>query len=353
MAEMTERMLAVWQTLTADNQAKALAYMGAASRTVDAAEVRCQPTSVTILDAGQLTPDLYTRFVRSVDAMPKTVETYTRNLRLFVEWMEPRGITHPTRETILQYKQQLQADGLRPTTVTNRLNAVKAFFRWTEIEGLYPDITQHVKGGKISTEHKRDALTEDQLKHILASIDRTALTGKRDYAIIVLAATTGLRTCELSAARIADLRPRGGQTVLYIKGKGHDDADTPRQVYPEAERAIRDWLAARGKASETDPLFVSTSNRCRDRTQPLSPEDISKIIKRRFRAAGYDSSSLTAHSLRHSFVTIAAQHGEKMEDVQQAARHARLDTTAIYYHELDVADNSCVRTVGDALFKAS
>lgn len=61
---------------------------------------------------------------------------------------------------------------------------------------------------------------------VLETIDRSTLTGKRDYALIALLVTCGLRTIEAHRANIEDLRTLGDMTVLYIQGKGKDEKPT-------------------------------------------------------------------------------------------------------------------------------
>ena len=78
---------------------------------------------------------------------------------------------------------------------------------------------------------------------------------------------------------------------------------------------------------------------------------MSGIVKDRLVAAGYDSSRLTAHSLRHTAVTLSLLGGEDLQKVQQFARHSNLATTMIYAHNLDRAKNKCEATIANAIFK--
>ena len=62
---------------------------------------------------------------------------------------------------------------------------------------------------------------------------------------------------------------------------------------------------------------------------------IRRIVKRAYRLAGVRGAGKTSHSLRHSAITSAIRHGAPLPKVQSMARHASLNTTMIYYHELD------------------
>ena len=108
-------------------------------------------------------------------------------------------------------------------------------------------------------------------------------------------------------------------------------------------------MKARGTVAVTDPLFASTSNNSKGRR--MTTRSVSGIVKDRLVAAGYDSSRLTAHSLRHTAVTLSLLGGEDLQRVQQFARHSNLATTMIYAHNLDRAKNKCEATIANAIFK--
>ncbi len=162
----------------------------------------------------------------------------------------------PTPDTVRNYRQQLQDDGKKPTTIQNYIVAVKRFFEWTAAEGLYPNIARYIKGAKISNNFKKDYLTSSQARQILNSIDRSTLKGKRDYAMLALMLTMGLRTIEVSRANISDIRTAGNATVLYVQGKGHLDKDDLVKMPPHVEAAIRTYLGSRKTIDVSRPLFV-------------------------------------------------------------------------------------------------
>jgi len=294
-----------------------------------------------------ITEDLYQRFISYVDASPKTVQTYTRAIRQFAKWLSLNGITQPTREDVIAYREQLKEDH-KPTTVQNYIVATRLFFQWTAQEGLYPNVAEHIKGAKLDRNHKKDYLTSRQVKKVLETAKEESIQGLRDYAILALMFTGGLRTVEVSTANIEDLRTSGDNEVLYLQGKGHEEKTDYVKLMPEVEDAIRAYLKARGTADPTEPLFVSTSNNSRGKR--LSTRTISGIVKEAFESAGYDSDKLTAHSTRHTAVTLALMGGQKLEDVQQFARHKNLATTLIYAHNIDRAKNNCEATIAKAIF---
>lgn len=286
-------------------------------------------------------------FFNYVDVSEKSISTYKRALKQFIKYMALNGITAPKREDILAYKEYLKTEH-KATTIQAYIIAVRLFFQWTEQKGLYPNIANKVKGAKISKEHKKDSLTTNQAKKILAKIDRSTLQGKRDFAIFSLMITGGLRTIEVSRANIEDLRTLGDNTVLYIQGKGRTEKADYVKLPEPVEEAIREYLKAYGIAEVKSPLFKSLSHNSKG--ERLSTRTISGIVKECMRGAGYDSDRLTAHSLRHTAGTLNLKNGGTLEETQQLLRHTNINTTMIYLHHLERENNQSESRIAKALF---
>lgn len=307
---------------------------------------RRQESRISEAAQGAFNAGLYSRFIEYLDASEKTIQTYTRALKQFFAFLQRQGITAPTVDTIRAYKKELTAS-VKPATVQAYIFVVRKFFSWTETEGLYPNVAGQIKGAKIDREPKKDYLTSSQVKAVLSEVDRSTIQGKRDYAILALMVTCGLRDIEVSRANKEDLRTVGNNTALFIQGKGHTEkADFV--IIPEAtEAAIREYLSARSDASEA--LFTSLSNNSKG--QRMTTRSISGVCKEAMKAAGYNSERLTAHSLRHTAVTLALiANGGNIQEAQQFARHANISTTQIYAHNLEKQNNTCSRLVASEIF---
>ena len=292
--------------------------------------------------------NIFERFINYLDASPKTVETYKKALRQFFNYIGVHGIRKPQREDVLAFRDDLKASGLKPTTVQNYITATRIFFKWTEQEGLYPNIAEHVKGAKLDKNHKKDYLTSRQAKEVLAGVQTDSEEGLRNYAILSLMVTGGLRTIEVSRANVGDLRTVGENTVLFVQGKGREEKTEYIKISAPVEKAIRSYLKARENVEEGQPLFTSTSNNSRGKR--ITTRTVSAIVKNALKNAGYDSARLTAHSLRHTAITLALLAGREITEVQQFARHANLNTTMIYNHALDQAKNGCSDAITNAIF---
>lgn len=306
-------------------------------------------TSGSLTTAAGITEDLYKRFISFCDAKPQTIKTYTVALQTFFYYLHDQQITRPDTDDIIRYKSFLMAQ-YSPCTVSLYLTACRLFFRWTAQRGYYPNIADHVKGANINRRiKKREALTSSQVKDVFSTVDRETLTGKRDYAILALMTAAGLRDIEVSRANIEDLRPAGDEMALYIQGKGKDDKESVI-VPAEVEKAIRIYLSERGETDRTAPLFVSASNHAKG--ERLTTRSISRIVKQHFAKAGLVSEHLTAHSLRHTAITLSLLAGKTAQETQTFARHADISTTMIYAHNIDEVKTktACSNAVAAAIF---
>lgn len=300
----------------------------------------------------EITPEvvetLVNRFAAYSDATQVTTNAYRRNLRPFFTYLAIHNISTPRREDVIAYREQLKAAGYKAATVQAYIIAVRQFFKWAEIEGIYKNVADHIKGAKISSEHKRDALTTTQAQTVLSGTDTSTESGARDYAILAMMMTGGLRTTEVIHADIGDMRAQGDNMVIYLLGKGRQEKTDFVVLAPEAEAAIRHYLSFRGKTSGSDPLFTSRSHR--NAGGRMTTRSISRLVKNHLKGAGYDSERLTAHSLRHTAATINLLNGASESETQQHLRHSKIDTTMIYAHHLDKASNRSAQRIAAALF---
>ncbi len=317
-------------------------------------------TDLTVYQAAQveqaqaISYSLFDEFIKYLDRTPATTRTYINNLKQFAKYLAANEITRPVRDDIISYRETLKAQGLKSGTIAVYLRSVKQFFEWTSAAGLYPNIAAGVRTPKTDNRtHKKDALTPAEVISIEQSIDAQAAAkketaaaavkdtagrverateqGLRIRAIYALAVNAGLRTVEISRANVKDLETIGGQTYLYIWGKGHSEADQRKAIAPEVAAAIRDYLDSRSDHyTGSSPLFVSTGNRSGGKR--IATTTISKMIKKAMQAAGYDSERITAHSLRHTAGTAVQEMNGNLHDTQIYMRHASPVTTEIYLH---------------------
>ena len=294
-----------------------------------------------------MSQDLLNSWLGFIDAMPKTIETYGKGLKQFFRYMKLEGIQNPTRQDILSYREYLKEDH-KATTIQGYLASVKLFFKWTAQEGIYPNVADHIKGVKLDTDHKKDYLTSSQVSELLQSIDRDTLKGKRDYAILSLMVTTGLRTISVVRANVEDIRTIGGESALFYQGKGHEEKAEYVKLAPPVEKAIREYLQERGEIQKEAPLFASIANK--NGGERLTTRSLSRIAKEHFISIGLNSERITAHSLRHTTATLNLLNGGSIEETQQLLGHKSINTTLIYAHALERAKNNSEARIASAIF---
>lgn len=283
------------------------------------------------LTAHGMGEDLIKSFVAWIDRGEKTTRSYITNLHQFARFLSDRGITAPSREDIIEYRDELTATR-KANTAAQYIRTVKQFFAWTQAAGVYPDIAANIHAPKIRHDtHKKDALSAADVLKIEKSIDRTTEQGKRLYALYLLSVNAGLRTIELHRANIKDIEVKAGRAVLYVWGKGHSEPDQKKPLAPEVFDAIKEYIESRtDNPTSSAPLFVSTGNRSGGKR--IATTTISTMLKRAMQNAGYNSERITAHSLRHTAGTAVQEITGDIYATQKYMRHSNPATTEIYLH---------------------
>ena len=286
----------------------------------------------------------------------QTRRAYSNAWKSFMQFsgiVNPHNVTHAD---VIQYKEHLSTstsprtgNPYSQTTINLYLSALSSFYSY----GMehYPETIQEnpvdgVKRKAVNPYGKATFLNargKEQQK-MLAQIDRHTLQGKRDYAMLRLFLTTGVRVAVVCNAYIGDVQQIGSRWVLNYTNKGGeaDKAEITAIMFD-----IRQYLNARGisLSNSKEPLFTATPRGqvvIRDTGNaepgnPLSPRTVNRLVKKYARKAGF--ANITAHSLRHTFALHAAQHGT-VAQVSKLLRHKNMQITNIYLDHMttDEAD---------------
>ncbi|MCI0432406.1 MAG: tyrosine recombinase XerC [Gemmatimonadetes bacterium] len=151
--------------------------------------------------------------------------------------------------------------------------------------------------------------------------------GVRDHAMLELLYATGARLSELHTLDMNEIDLVGDQ--VRLKGKGRKERIVP--LGRAAVRALRRYeplrttALARTTGNDRDALFVSGNGR------RLSRRRIQAIVSDLLHRASEDT-SLSTHSVRHSFATHLLDNGADLLAVKELLGHASLSTTRIYAH---------------------
>lgn len=275
--------------------------------------------------------EIIDEWVELLDALPATKADHRRKINLWLRWLSQQGIDprNPSRADVLRYKQQLQSEGKSVFTVNGYVTVIKVFYKHCASMHYCDDIASGIKTSFRTKEHYKHPLTRQQCGDLLASIDRSTMVGARDYLMIQLMLTNGLRTCEVARINIGDFDSIDGRNVLHIQRKGHIDKHDIVAIPDEVMESLEDYLSMRtDDFSVESPLFV---NLMRGRTpQRILRPTISGIVKARLRAIGIDDPKITAHSLRHTCGSLMVEEGLPIETIQDMLGHNDPATTQIY-----------------------
>ena len=275
--------------------------------------------------------EIVDEWITLLDALPATKADHRRKINLWLRWLASQKIDprSPSRADILRYKQELQNQGKSVFTVNGYITVIKVFYKHCAMLRYCDNIAAGIKTSFRTKEHYKHPLTRQQCGDLLASIDRETIVGARDYLMIQLMLTNGLRTCEVERINIGDFDTLEGKNVLHIQRKGRIDKHDVVAVPDEVMASLEDYLSMRTDNLGMDsPLFI---NLMRGREpQRILKATISSIVKERLRAIGIDDPKITAHSLRHTCGSLMVEEGMPIETIQDMLGHNDPATTQIY-----------------------
>jgi len=166
------------------------------------------------------------------------------------------------------------------------------------------------------------AVPAEEVERLLATAKRASVTvsGRRDYAILLLLARLGLRRGEVAALNLDDIDWRAGELTITGKGASIERMPLPAQV----GEAITAWLCDGRPECGTRAVFTTI----RPRGRRLSSGAVAHVVRTWSRAAGL--AQFGAHRLRHTLATEMLRAGASLPEVGQVLRHRSARSTAIY-----------------------
>jgi integrase/recombinase XerD len=261
-----------------------------------------------------------------------SIESYARDLNLLAHFSagDKRPIETLQRPDLERFVRGLMAEGRSPRSVARQVACVRGFYRFLVIDGRLPaspaDDLHPPRAWQVLPKY----LSVDDVDVLIAQPDVSTPRGLRDRALIELLYATGLRVSELLGLRPADLNLEA--SFLTCTGKGDKQRLVP--IGDEAARWVTRYLRDGRKAllgrRTSARLFVNA----RGGGPGLTRVGFWKILKGYARQAGLKT-SLSPHTLRHSFATHLLERGADLRAIQMMLGHADLSTTQIYTHVLE------------------
>jgi integrase/recombinase XerD len=303
-----------------------------------------------------LAPTLQTfftdRLIRQRHASPQTVAAYRDTWRLLLSFTATRTGRQPGRLDIADLDAPLIGDfldhlergrGNSPRTRNARLAAIHSMFGYAALQ--HPEHAELIARVLAIPPKRFDKalvtwLAEDELDALLAAPDKATRAGRRDHAMLALAAQTGLRISELTGLTCGDVHLGTGPHVS-CRGKGRKQRITPLTRTTVA--VLRAWLTER-QGEPGQPLFP---NRTGGR---LSRDAVEKRLAQHVATAAAHCPSLktrtvTAHTLRHTAAMNLLRSGTDTSVIALWLGHEQAETTQIYLHaDLALKEKALART---------
>ncbi len=270
----------------------------------------------------------YCRFLRRHRGLAETTVTnYRRYLRDFLasrgDAVSPTELTRLSEDDLLGFSRQRGA-ALGRTAWNHLATSLSGFYRWLDLCG---------HGGRhlIAAVPLRRryrladvpcALSWEQVQQLIAVVDRREPNGRRNYAMLLLFASYGLRGCEARALRLDDVDWSHDEiTVFTPKTRRSRRLPLTRPV----GEAILDYLREERPPSLRREIFLSS----RPPRGPLRSK-INRWLAGCLEKAGIETPRRGAHTLRHSLAVHLLRGGQTLKSIGDVLGHRSPETTFIY-----------------------
>jgi len=272
----------------------------------------------------------YLQWMRSHQhAAPGTIELRAHSLIRFLKSLgpdaTPRGLGRLDGEKVEQFVLAYAAENGRSARRSMQ-SALRTFFRFAVHEGyLRQPLDRAVptlRTYKLATVPR--GISEQQAQEVLRGIERDTEVGRRDYAILQLLSTYGVRGGQVRALRLQELDWANDQ-ILFKATKHGKDIRVPMTL--EVGEALLNYLRNGRPACSCPEVFLTS--RAPYQCFPHS-NTLSAIVQRRLRAAGIDLPSAGAHAFRHGFATRMLRQGHALKAIADVLGHRHLSTTFLY-----------------------
>lgn len=267
----------------------------------------------------------------------KTIDNYSHYLNRFLDFNDDIEVKKIDLELISKWRQWLNRlkleDGRSVSRITQNyhLIAMRSFLKYLarrNVASLAPEKIELATTKRPQVSY----LNREEIERLFATVANiNSPIGRRDYAILSMLFSTGLRVSELTALDRDSLNLARGE--FSIRGKGQKDR--PVFLTKSATQALEQYLDHR--QDKYEPLFIHYSGSKSEldgNYTRLTPRSIQRIVQKHAGSAGIVK-HVTPHTLRHSFATDLLINGADLRSVQSLLGHSNIATTQVYTHLTD------------------
>jgi site-specific recombinase XerD len=210
-------------------------------------------------------------------------------------------------------------------TLAHVVAQLRSFLRFLSIQGLAPSgLDRHVDSPRT---YRRDRLAKSlpwqTVRGLLEAVDQRTVIGLRDYAMLLLIATYGLRCCEVAGLKLDDLQWRAKRIRVYQRKTG---SVLFLPLTDEAGTVLERYLRKARPPSPRREVFL----RIRPPTGALRPTAISCSFSRWARRSGLEIPYKGAHCLRHSYAVDLLRRGTPLKAIGDILGHRLAESTCMY-----------------------
>lgn len=265
----------------------------------------------------------------------RTIKAYRSDLCDFRKFLHDKTITQVTIDDLRAYCEHLQEQRRSSSTLRRRIAALKVFYSFLNTEGaIATSPASGLRSRYRQWKRLPKVLSLDEVKRLLETAKSIANNAKcatidqlfralRNWLIIELLFSTGMRIDELSRVNAEDLK--NDNTQLLVRGKGRKQ----RMLYlhnTEVKELLSHYIGLRSESCNGEAaLLLNKSGR------RLSVHSIGYIFSK-IRDMAKVPRTYTPHCLRHTMATALVENGADLRAVQEILGHSSISTTEIYVH---------------------
>jgi integrase/recombinase XerD len=259
---------------------------------------------------------------------PESVRGYHHHLDRFEAYLKRIGVVS-LRElsppVLSAYIVERAGMGLAKSTIRDGAGVLRVFLRYAHREGVVAtDLSGAVGWPQVyRLSDIPRSITWDDVNRVLAAVDRRTSAGRRDYAILLLLVTYGLRSREVAALRLDDIDWKRERLAIPERKAGHSTAFPLSVVVGEA---LLDYLR-NGRPTTTDrQVFFRAVAPCR----PIGADAVSSRARHYLLKAGVDVPRPGSHTLRHSAVQRLVDADFDLKTIGDFVGHRSARSTEVY-----------------------
>ena len=258
-----------------------------------------------------------------------TLQVRSHSITQFLQWLgpvaTPEGLSRLTAQRIeaffLSYAQHMGRSARR-----SMQSALRTFLRFCWHQGYIvrplDRAVPTLRTYKLATVPR--SLSDPQAQQVLRGINRKSHAGRRDYAIVQLLYTYGVRGGQVRALQLEDIDWAQNQ-ILVQASKNGKDSRLP--LTASVGESLLDYLRNSRPSYPYPHVFLT----CRAPYHPLAHSSaLSAIVERHIRSANLELSSKGAHVFRHGFATRMLRKGHSLKAIADVLGHRHLSTTFLY-----------------------